>query len=161
MGQGEPPKTRRIKAHLPPLTADQALAKRRHRLIRAPRLRLAVANLLVLTLAALEAVADALLRLRRLRQAHVLVLQLRVLLPPFGALEVVGAHGDELLRLDLAVRHAVTEGGIGLVLEVLVEGADFCFVLAAVFRAEFGEGGGFDGYGDGEDGGWWGGGHVG
>lgn len=60
-------------------------------------------------------------------------------------------HDDEAVGGDFAREDAHAESGVGFVLEVLKEGADFCFVGFLGFGAEFAEGGFFDGGGDGDD----------
>ena len=140
-----------IMTYLPPLPTDQALAKGGHRLIRTPRLGLTVADLFVLALAALQAIAHTLLLLRRLSQAHIFILQLRILLPPLRALELVVAHVDESFRVDFAARHAIPEGGVGLVLQILIERTDLRLVGFSFLRPELGKGCGFDCHGRGYD----------
>lgn len=138
--------------YLPPIPAILTLAKRRHRLVRAPRLRLVVRHLLLLAFPAFETRADAPLRFRHLGVLHVFLLVLPIqpllLLTP----QILGRHCDESFGGYFIGVDPHAEGGVGFVLEVLEEGADFGFVRLACFGAELGEAGGFDRGGGGDDG---------
>lgn len=87
----------RERTNLPTITAIHTLAKCRHRFIGTSSLRLGVADALLLTFAALEAVADALLRHRYLGLLHVLLLQLDFHLALILALEFLVRHVDKLV----------------------------------------------------------------
>lgn len=128
-------------AYLPAVTAVHALAKRRHRLIRSTSLGLRVADLLHLALAALQAVADALLRHGHLRLFHILLFQLNLLFALVVALEVVVGHGDEALGRNLARHDAHAQRAVRLVLEVGEEGANLLLVVGALaFKVRKGRG---------------------
>lgn len=149
-----PPQKRRgkKKTDLPPIPTILTLAKRRHRLIRTPRLRLIIRHLPLLALPALKTRADTPLRLRHLCILQILLLIHLILLLLLGGFQILMAHHDEPVRCDFAVEDAHAQRRVLLVLEVLEEGADFGFVGFLCFRAEGGVGGGFDGGGDGDNG---------
>lgn len=118
------------------MSAIHTLAKRRHGLIRTPRLRLRIADLLQLAPSTLQAVTDALLLLRHLRLLHILLLQLGVQLALLLALELLVRHGGELLRGYLPRQDALPELAVGLVLEVGEQGPDLLLVLCRLVVLE-------------------------
>ena len=132
-----------------------ALAERRHRLVRAPRLRLAVADLPLLAPPALQAGADALLLLGHHGVIQVLLLQRLVLRKPLGGLELLRRHLHEGGGRDFAGEDARAELRVRLVFQVLEQGAEFLAVgvggcsdgLGGIGRVVVCVGGGFDGEG--------------
>jgi hypothetical protein len=92
--------TRPLRVHilrkLPPVATVHALAKRGHRFIGRPRLRLAVRHHFLLALAALELLRDTLLDLCDHGLVHVLLLQLLVFEAARVRLHLVVCHDDEL-----------------------------------------------------------------
>lgn len=106
----------------------KTLAKRRHRLISTPRLRLCIADLLLLALAALQTITDTLLCHRHLRLLHVLLLQLDLQLFLVITLQIVVRHDHELRRRDVSGHDTQTERCVGLAFQVGKERADLLLV---------------------------------
>lgn len=142
-------------AHLPTTAARLTLTERRHRLIRAPRLRLRVRDrepfILALGIPALDGRADALLALRHLRILHVVLLQQIVGHAALLALEVLGRHFHQLLGRDLAIEHPPAQLRVGFVLQVHVEGAHLGRVPRVRLGSQHGETRALDCHGHAQD----------
>ena len=86
----------------PSVATVGALAKRRHRLISTPRLRLTVADFLLATFSAGQTRADALLHLCYHSLIHILFLQSRILGSALSRLQLFVSHCDKPFGSDFA-----------------------------------------------------------
>lgn len=114
--------------YLPAFATVHALTEGGHRLISTAGLSLAVADLLLLAVSALELLADTLLGHGDLGLVHVLLLEHGDLLTLLGRQELLRGHADKALGRDLARHDALAQGGVGLALEVGEERADLVLV---------------------------------
>lgn len=136
---------------LPPITAHGAHAERRHRFVCAPRLRLGVADFPLAALEALELAADRLLFLWRLRGTHVFRNHDLILFLALRAPQLIMCHDDKPCGSNFTHEYMQSELVVGLVLEVLVEGAHFRLVGVGCFGLVFVECCELDVAGDPED----------
>ena len=108
---------------LPSISARLTLAEIRHRLVGTPRLRLCVADRLVVTLRTLNTTTRHDCFLRRHRIIHVLLPQPLVLISLLLGSHFLRGHLCELVGCDCARQDACAESRVGFVLEVLEEAA--------------------------------------
>ena len=106
---------------LPSVATDSALAEGGHRLISGAGLGLAVADLLLTTLATRQTGADTPVFLGDHCLVHVLLLQSLVLGALLVTLQLLVRHLDEAGGLDHARENLGAQLGVVLVLEILIE----------------------------------------
>lgn len=143
-------KKEKKKTYLPTITAIHTLAKCRHRFIGTSCLRLGIADFLLLALAALQTVTDALLRHRYLGLLHVLLLQLDFHLALVVALEFLVRHVDKFLGRNFSCHYSLAQFPVRLVLEICEERSDLLLVVGGLAPEER-ECGALDGNGPGND----------
>lgn len=129
----EPAEPRSLRK-LPPIPTNRTLTKRRHWLIRTPRLRLTIADLLLPALATRQRRTNTLLLLCCHRLPQVLLLHALVFRLALFASQFLVFHGDEAGGGNGAVEDGGAEVRVGFGFEVLVEGAHFGFVGFRAFR---------------------------
>jgi len=98
---------------LPPIPTNRTLTKRRHRLIRTPRLRLTITHLLLPTFATLQLTTNALFNLRHHCLLHCLFPQFLVFFFQFIAFELFGCHASQAAGGNGPGDDALAELGVG------------------------------------------------
>ena len=136
---------------LPSVTANSTLAESGHRFISRPGLGLAVADLLLAALAAGQADTDTSLCLSNHGLVHVLLLQSLVFGALLVTLHLLVGHAHEAIGLDDARLDLTAQLGVGLALEVLVEGTHALTVLGTTLGLVDVVCGELDGTGDGQN----------
>ncbi len=118
------------------MPADLTVAEGSHRLVGAPRLRLRVADLLLMTLAAGQCRRHTLLLLGHHGLVHVLLHEPLVLSAALVRLQVLETEVDKLRGVKLAREQALAQLRVRPVLDVLVQRAHLGAVAVAGRAAE-------------------------